>query len=401
MLHPQDIENQQFEVSFRGYNTREVDEFLNKLRMEIEELIAEQDTLRRKIAATELIAKEAKDHEEDFMAAMKADKELSQQTLQSSKTEGERIIREAKNAASGIMTEVRRRAGEISKESKRISAELTEEAKRNAEAIIADAEKTAGDKLFSANTEADNIVKVAVARARVIEGEARQNSAAATEAAVKAASACEQYINEIRTAADSICRELDIELKNSAARISLLGRRIAAMDVSVPPALEVETPAAEPAHEEAPAIPADPDAYADEADDEDTYTPAAAESAAEEDSFIEISDGIPVGGEGGYFTKEYRQVMDELFGAGSVAEDDDDTYDYLDKVSESRTVKKIKAVLIEDEELTDSNEVTSEYKGFSGGRSMEDTLDDFTSEALNRIYKSPSAEDINDIMNEY
>ncbi len=394
MLHPEEIDNQQFEVSFRGYNTREVDEFLNKIRIDVEEMVKEQDALRRRIAAAELIAKEAKDHEEEFLASMRADKDLSQATLQSSKTEGERIIREAKNAAAGIMSEVRRRAGEISKEGKKASAEMADAAKKNAEAIVADAEKTASDKLFSANTEAENIVKAAMARARVMEEEARQNSAAATEAAAAAAAACEEYINEIRSAADSICRELDIELKNSAARISLLGKRIAAMDVSVPPALVTDSPAeAQPAAEPEKIMEEVNEETASEADTTEIPRYTQPETPTEEPKT-----------EGGYFTKEYRQVMEELFGEGTDSPEstgeDDDTYDYLDKVSESKSVQKIKAVLIEDEEITDSNEVTDEYTGLSGG-AEEEFHDAFTTDEIDRIFKSPSAEDIDDIMNEY
>ena len=60
MILPEEIDNQQFEVSFRGYNTREVDEFLNKIRLDIEEMAKEQEILRKKVAAAELIAKDAK-----------------------------------------------------------------------------------------------------------------------------------------------------------------------------------------------------------------------------------------------------------------------------------------------------------------------------------------------------
>lgn len=381
MLHPEEIDNQQFEVSFRGYNTREVDEFLNKISMDLEEMIKEQDSLRRKIAATELIAKEARDHEEEFIASMKADMDLSQANLQTAKAEGERIIREAKNAASGIMTEVRRRAVEISNDSKRASEELTMEAKNAAEAILADAEKRSKDKLFAANTEAENIVKAAIAHAAAIEEEARRNSTAAAAAAVTTASACEEYIKEIRTAADSICRELDIELKNSAARISLLGKRIAAMDVSIPPVLNEDEPIAEELLCEEP-----------EADEEPFV-----EEQSESLSSVTTE-------EGGYFTKEYRQVMEELFGEdeGSVggALEDDDTYDYLEKPARAKAVGRIAEALEEEEDIIDSNEVTDEYEGVAASQ-VDELGDLYNTDEIDRIFKSPSAEDIDDIMNDY
>ena len=50
MLFPEEINELQFEVAFRGYNTREVDEFLSKLRSDLTEMVKEQESLRKKKA---------------------------------------------------------------------------------------------------------------------------------------------------------------------------------------------------------------------------------------------------------------------------------------------------------------------------------------------------------------
>lgn len=393
MLHPEEIENQQFEVSFRGYNTREVDEFLTKLHSDVEAMVKEHDSLKKKVAAAELLAKDAKEHEEEFLASIEADRSSADAAVASSKTEGERIIREARNAASGIMTEVRRRAGEISSESRRASAEIIEEARRSAAEIKKEAQKNAADIIaaaqaeadklvFAARTKADNTVKAADSQAIAIEAQAKQNAEELTERAKASAKGAEEYVKQLRTSADTICRELEAELKNSAARITLLGRKIAEGSDSPSPYTFPEELSKPDKVNETP---------------EPTYTDA---SAAPETDIYSESLGAHAdkssekrSENGGYFTKEYRQVMEELFG------EDDDTYDYLDKVSEADTIISPLSDDDDDVAVSDSDEVTSEYAGFSISSDTDDLLGVFSSPSLDEIYKSPSDEDMNDILN--
>lgn len=397
MLHPEEIESQQFEVSFRGYNTREVDEFLTKLHSDVEDMVREYDSLKKKIAAAELLAKDAKEHEEEFLAAMQADRSSADAAVANSKTEGERIIREARNAASGIMTEVRRRAGEISAESRRASGEIIDEARKSAAEIKKEAQKNAADiiaaaqaeadkLLFAAHTKADNTVKAAQTQATSVEAQAKQNANDLAARARKVAAEAEEYMKQLRASADTICRELDAELKNSAARITLLGRKIAGISDSPASELFPEEPTKSDEVDEAPETPYAESSAAPEAD---AYTER--RSARDDKSSEERAEN------GGYFTKEYRQVMEELFG------EDDDTYDYLDKVSEADTIispLSDSADMADDgADETDSDEVTSEYAGFSISSDTDDLLDVFSSPSLDRIYKSPSDEDMNDILN--
>ena len=404
MILPEDIEKQQFEVSFRGYNTREVDEFLNKILADIEELLAEQDNLKRKIAAAELIAKDAKDHEEEFIASMQGDKEMSEAALAAARSEGERIIREAKNAASGIMAEVRRRASDISAESRKASNDIIESAKADAdelrsnakaeaETLIAAATKEASrianetksaaeKKLFSARTEADNILRAANTEADAIMDEAKRNAEEVTGNAARSATLHEEYIKEVRSAAEKLCFEIDTELKNSAARIALLGRRISSVDLP------------------------------EMADEEDTAIHSAPAHAAEETVPTAEDDQTEETSADGYFSHEYRQVMAELFGEdshggvthGSVIEDDD-TYDYVEPTKDDGFVPDYDD---EDEDLydpedsdgeLDSNTVTSEYSGFPSASNDSGLRDIFADDEMDRVYKSPSKEDIEDILN--
>lgn len=411
MLLPEEINDLQFEVAFRGYNTREVDEFLSKLRSDLTDIAKEQESLRKKIAAAELLAKDAKDHEEEFVASMSADRDAAASILESSKAEGERILREAKNAATGIMAEVRRRASEISKESRKVAAETVDEALRSAAEIKESAEKAAEEKLFSVRTESENIIKAAAAQAKAITDEATKNSEIILDNAKNYAALCEEYMNELRSAADSICRELDIELKNSAARISLLAKRVAGMESVTPP----EFDPVEEKITESPSV--NNGTYTESvssAPTESTEIPSSAETkdepAHEKISSTNNDKDKPKTAKkaGGYFTEEYRQVMEELFGedvsiSESAMPEDDDTYDYLDMVSVVSSAKN-ESVSDGDEDTVSEDEesltVTSEYKGIPAN-SDEDLLDVFSSSTLDRVYKSPSEDDINNILKDF
>lgn len=412
MILPEEIENQQFEVSFRGYNTREVDEFLTRVHSDLGEMIKEQEVLKRKIAAAELIAKDAKDHEEEFIASLQNDRDEAQTILANAKTEGERIIREAKNAASGIMSEVRRRAGDITSESRKASADIIEAAQREAENIknsakeeaaniTASANATAENRLFAAQTESDNILAAASAESRIIMEEARKTAADLTKKATKSASLYETYINEIRASAEKLCFEIDAELKNSASRIALLGKRISASKSPEKPETdEIDETGA-----------TDGTDIGGEADD--TMTAAATKTTSVEEvkgSAPAHASAEPVkskprkesaqntdSGEG-YFTEEYRLVMSELFGDESKETlEDDDTYDYLELaniIEASDNDSDNDAA----EDLGDDT-ITSEYTGIPVSGRENDAADVFGDDALDRIYKSPSQEDINDILN--
>lgn len=410
MILPEDIEKQQFEVSFRGYNTREVDEFLNRILADLEKLLAEQDNLKRKVAAAELIAKDAKDHEEEFIASIQSDKEMSEAVLAEAKAEGERIIREAKNAAAGIMAEVRRRASDISAESRKASGDIMESAKADAEEIRgnakADAENiisaatkeasriasetkaTAEKRLFSARTEADNILRAANTEASAVLDEAKRNAEKVTNTAARSATLHEEYIKEVRSAAEKLCFEIDTELKNSASRIALLGRRISSVELPEKAENEPETqPEEDVVVHSSPAHAAD-----------DTATEHAHSEESSED---------------GYFSNEYKQVMAELFGDDDGEQshknpvfEDDDTYDYVEAMSEADPVSVKNDDDSEDfypqddsDDGFDSDTVTSEYSGIPSASNNSGLRDIFADDDLDRVYKSPSKEDINDILN--
>ena len=416
MITPEDIKNQQFEVAFKGYKTREVDDFLDVVHSDLRDLYEEMDFLRRKVAASELLVEEAKNHEDEFIASLQNDKEKAEQTLASAKAEGERIIREAKNAAAGIMAEVRRRAGDISTESRKASSDMIDDAKKDADTIRAEAvaeaaaitenaKAEADRRLFSARTESENTVKAAKAEAEAILSEAAVQAEALTVRAAESAAVHEKYIREVRAAAEKLCFELDAELKNSASRIALLGRKISSADIP-DTAPEAEKPSV-PTVRKATARPAVKETQDIPAHAGQPFSAPEEPEKAEEPSFTEDEPSAKEDGpHGGYFSHEYRLAMTELFGEdanGSVPpamDEDDDTYDYLDHADYSMGSDN------DEDEYEDENDsegngiVTSEYTGIPGGSNKSSDFSDiFGNDTLERVFRSPTPEDISDILN--
>ena len=451
MIRPEDIQKQQFETGLMGYKTREVDDFLSLVCTDLKELYQEIDSLKRKVAAAELIAKDAKNHEDDFIASMAEDKKKSEATLAAAKAEGERIIREAKNAASGIMTEVRRRAGDISNESRKASVGILEDAQADAEkirgtaeaevkAVVDEAKAEAEKKLYSARTEADNTVRAARTEAESLLSDAKTeaeailaDAAARAEAQLKAvarsAAQHDAYIKEVRSAAEKLCFEIDAELKNSASRIALLGRRISSAEIpEISEDIAIEEPAAVSIQMPAPEKPEKPEKKEEPAPAHAVKEEPADEQKTNEDFPFDVSFDTDdeaedeVGPHGGYFSHEYKLAMEELFGddVGISSGEDDDTYDYVEHkkrrpADDDDTYDYVPSESNEEDDDDEDDEgdgdgdegdrsgsgnsVTSEYNGlggFGGGAGLSDI---FTEDALEKVFKTPTAQDINDILN--
>lgn len=423
ILLPEDIDRKEFTVSFRGYNTEEVDRFLHEIRESLEAGAAARDVLKRKVAAAELLAKDAKNHEEEYLQSISADKEAAERTLAEARIEGERIIREARNAAAGIMAEVRRRAGEMSGECKKDTDALIASARAEAEGTVAKAKSDADRTLYSAKIEAENIVSAANAERRSIisEAEAKAESILAaaktgaedilTEAksrreaelrnVINLRDSAAEYSRSVKDACSGICRELEAELHNSASRIALVRKRsenreVAAMPDALAHAEELANP---PSGEgSAAAMQASADGSARALND-NPAAPAAgdADSGASHD---------------GYFSEEYKKVMTELFGSDETPSvrpqaspahaakpapvEDDDTYDFIGTAADDSTYPS-DSDFVDGIETTDDS-VTSVFDGTVDIGTFDIPTDSSDDQMVDSVYKSFDDDDISDIL---
>ncbi|HWO70566.1 MAG TPA: DivIVA domain-containing protein, partial [Actinomycetota bacterium] len=106
-ITPQDIQDKEFRLSFRGYNEREVDEFLDELTEAMAELIEENRRLRERAEAGAAGPGGAEADEVLRRAREEADRILGE-----AREQAERIVREAGERAAAL-------AGPVSPEERR------------------------------------------------------------------------------------------------------------------------------------------------------------------------------------------------------------------------------------------------------------------------------------------
>jgi len=109
-ITPLDIHNQQFKVRFRGFDIREVDQFLDVVARELEERIEENGQLREQINALEARVSEPEEAREDPGRREKKELEDSRDAL----------LLEARNAAAEILEGARREVESLREEVERL-----------------------------------------------------------------------------------------------------------------------------------------------------------------------------------------------------------------------------------------------------------------------------------------
>ncbi|HUF33357.1 MAG TPA: DivIVA domain-containing protein [Acidimicrobiales bacterium] len=131
-VSPQLLREVEFREQWRGYNPDEVDDFLERLAVALEELQARlRETADR---AT---------HAERRLLDTSGDDDELRRTLVLARRTADVALDEARAEAAGIEAEAEARAEEVRADAERLSAELREEAERHAARVRADAEARA------------------------------------------------------------------------------------------------------------------------------------------------------------------------------------------------------------------------------------------------------------------
>jgi cell division initiation protein len=112
-LTPENIKSQEFSKSLRGYNTEEVEAYLEKLSSEIEDLINENEEIKEEIKNLNERVTEFIKMEKNMQDTLAKAKESSSRSLQSSQKQSELVIKEAEIKASEIIKKAKENADEI------------------------------------------------------------------------------------------------------------------------------------------------------------------------------------------------------------------------------------------------------------------------------------------------
>ncbi len=185
-LTPQDVQNKQFKVAFRGYSLDEVDAFLDEVESEIGRLLRENDELKQSGGTTSTPVALAKPEAPVEAAAPPAERPLA--------------AMEGQEAALRTLLLAQRTADEAVAEARAEAAQIVEAARAEAEQTLAAARAEADTTLTDARAEAERTVTEAQAEAEsTLTGARTEAESTLTSARTEA----ESTLTSARTEAES------------------------------------------------------------------------------------------------------------------------------------------------------------------------------------------------------
>ena len=107
---PLDIRKQTFKKGMRGYETGEVQAFLEMVAKEFEELARENAALLERMAGLDAQIEDYRKMEKALRETMLAAQQTTEGIKENARAEADLLLREAQHKADGIVTEARHRA---------------------------------------------------------------------------------------------------------------------------------------------------------------------------------------------------------------------------------------------------------------------------------------------------
>jgi cell division initiation protein len=106
-LTAMDIKRQEFKKAFRGYDSVEVDTFLDMIASELDELTKTNKELQNKVTDTQTQLQDYKSMEKTLQATLMQAQDVSQKEVENAKREAQLVIKEAELKASQILDKTR------------------------------------------------------------------------------------------------------------------------------------------------------------------------------------------------------------------------------------------------------------------------------------------------------
>ncbi len=112
-VSPFSIKKQEFKKSFRGYDKEEVQAFLDKLADEFENVIKENDSLKKELEIATSRLSEFRKIEKNLQDTLLRAQESTTKSIESTKKQASLMIKEAEIKSSQILEKARENANEI------------------------------------------------------------------------------------------------------------------------------------------------------------------------------------------------------------------------------------------------------------------------------------------------
>ncbi|HEX7126807.1 MAG TPA: DivIVA domain-containing protein [Thermodesulfobacteriota bacterium] len=103
-ITPLDIQQQRFRQQFRGYDTKEVDTFLEMLANELAEMTREANLLRDELRLKEQELAEYRERERSIQETLHMAQRVREESQEAAKKEAELILRQAEQEAEKLLT---------------------------------------------------------------------------------------------------------------------------------------------------------------------------------------------------------------------------------------------------------------------------------------------------------
>jgi cell division initiation protein len=126
-LTPLDIQQQKFQVKWRGYDKQEVETFLEMISEDVESLMQECNKLKSEIQKSEAQLVDFRENERAIQQTIMTTQKVSDDLKRNAQREAELIISEAKVAAGRIMNDARAQAEKVVGDSRYEVGKLTKE----------------------------------------------------------------------------------------------------------------------------------------------------------------------------------------------------------------------------------------------------------------------------------
>ena len=126
-LTPLDIQQQKFQVNWRGYDKQEVETFLEMISADAESLLQECNTLKLELQKCEAQLVDFRENERAIQQTIMTTQKVSDDLKRNAQREAELIISEAKVAAGKIMNDARAQAEKVTGDSRIEVGNLTRE----------------------------------------------------------------------------------------------------------------------------------------------------------------------------------------------------------------------------------------------------------------------------------
>ena len=126
-LTPLDIQQQKFQVKWRGYDKQEVETFLEMISEDAEALLQECNKLKKEIQKCETQLLDFRENERAIQQTIMTTQKVSDDLKRNAQREAELIISEAKVAAGRIMNDARAQAEKVVGDSRSEVGQLTKE----------------------------------------------------------------------------------------------------------------------------------------------------------------------------------------------------------------------------------------------------------------------------------